>query len=86
MFYVYVLSSDSAKRLYKGLTSDLRRRLKEHNSGHVSATKGYRPWRLVYYEAFIDKKDAESEEKFLKSGKGRERLKYLLEYTVRRGG
>ena len=86
MFYVYVLSSEKAKRLYKGLTSDLRRRLQEHNSGHVLATKGYRPWKLIYYEAFLIKKDAEIEEKFLKSGKGRQRLQYLLQHTQRRGG
>ena len=86
MFYVYILSSCKAKRLYKGLTSDLRRRFKEHNSGHVSATKGYRPWKLIYFEAFVHKRDAEAEEKFLKSGKGRERLKYLLQFTTRRGG
>ncbi len=86
MFYVYILSSQRTERLYKGLTADLKKRVTEHNSGNVVSTKGYRPWELVYYEAFCTKKDAEREEKFLKTGKGRERLKYLLEYTLRRSG
>ena len=85
MFYVYVLSSEKVDRLYKGLTSDLKRRLKEHNAGSVSATRGYLPWKLLYYEAFTSKLDAEREERFLKTGKGRERLKYLLS-DIRRGG
>lgn len=33
---------------------------------------------LVYYEAFLSKSDALREEKFLKSGKGKERVKYLF--------
>jgi len=37
------------------------------------------PWTLIYYEAFLSKKDARREELFLKTGKGRERLTYLLE-------
>jgi hypothetical protein len=41
-----------------------------------------RPWRLVYYEAFLSKTDARREELFLKSGKGRERIKYLLQDVV----
>ncbi len=86
MFYVYILSSEKCKRLYKGLTSDLQRRVREHNSGHVSSTKGYQPWTLVYYEAFTNKKDAEIEERFLKSGKGRQRLQFLLQNTVQRRG
>lgn len=36
------------------------------------------PWILIYYEVFSRKEDAVREEKFLKSGKGRERIKWLL--------
>lgn len=68
------------------MASDLRRRVQEHNSGNVASTKGYRPWKLVYYEGFLDKRDAEIEEEFLKSGKGRQRLQYLLQHTLWRGG
>ena len=79
MFYVYILKSEKNGKLYKGCTENLKQRIKEHNGGNVKFTKGLRPWKLVYYEAFLNKTNALREEKFLKSGKGRERIKYLLE-------
>ncbi len=78
MYYVYILKSKINSKLYKGLTSDLKRRVKEHCSGNSKFTSENGPWELVYYEAFNKKDDAIREEKFLKSGKGRERIKYLL--------
>jgi putative endonuclease len=82
MHYVYILQSCTSKKLYKGSTSNLNDRLVQHNHGNVTSTKADRPWRLVYYEAFLSKTDARREELFLKSGKGRERIKYLLQDVV----
>ena len=82
MYYVYILESKQNARLYKGSTSDLKRRLKEHNNREEKSTKTGAPWELIYYEAFKNKTDALVEEKFLKSGKGRERLKFLLKSTL----
>jgi len=81
MHYVYILQSEKNGKLYKGLTDDLKRRLKEHNSGNSTYTKSNGPWKLVYYEAFLSKRDARREELFLKSGKGKERIKYLLTFV-----
>ena len=78
MYYVYVLKSDINGKLYKGSTADLRNRVEEHNFGKVWSTKSATPWRLLYYEGFLDKKVALIVERFLKSGKGKERLKWLL--------
>ena len=78
MYYVYVLSSGIDRRLYKGFTNDLERRLKEHNSGKHKSTKGYIPWRLVYYEEVGSRIEAREREKYLKSGIGREFLKKLV--------
>jgi len=64
--------------MYKGLTNDLKRRVREHNSGKSTYTKQNGPWELIYYEAFLHKEDTMKEEKFLKSGKGRERIKWLI--------
>ncbi len=77
MHYVYILQNTEGK-LYKGYTSDLKKRIKEHNSGKIRSTKKQLPWKLIYYEAFISKTAARKEELFLKSGKGRERVKFLL--------
>lgn len=86
MYYVYILKSEKNGKLYKGTTNDLKRRIEEHTSGKSIFTKNNGPWRLIYYEAFISQKDAREEEKFLKSGKGKERIKYLLNNTIRKSG
>ena len=78
MHYVYILHSYKLNKLYKGNCVDLKIRLDDHNKHRVKVTKSGAPWRLVYYQAFISKTDAIREENFLKTGKGRERVKYLL--------
>ena len=83
MYYVYIIFSDTLYKKYIGRSNDLRSRLKEHNRGRSSFTSRGKPWRLIYYEAFISRKDAIREELFLKSGKGRERLKYLLTRVIK---
>jgi putative endonuclease len=82
MFYVYILYSRSLDKLYKGKTADLRSRFKKHNKGKVRSTKAGRPWKLIYYEAFLSSLDASKEEIFLKTGKGASRIKKLLENTL----
>ncbi len=84
MNYVYILQSDSNGKLYKGQTTDLKRRLQEHNSGNSKFTSLNGPWKLIYYEAFLNKQDALEEERFLKSGKGKERIKYILKNILSR--
>ena len=58
-------------QFYTGTTSDLRRRFKEHNDGKNQSTKSRRPFKLVYYEAYRLKEDAEAREKYLKTSMGR---------------
>ena len=67
MYYVYILKSKKDSRLYTGYTVNLRQRFMEHNSGKSSYTKNFRPWELVYYEAYLSKRDAEQREKNLKA-------------------
>jgi len=88
MFYVYVLQSESDDGLYIGFSTDLRRRLKEHRAGESFATAYRGPWRLIYYEAYLEEADALGRERFLKSGGGRRFLKsqlrhYLVKHPVR---
>jgi len=78
MFYVYILQSTVDRSLYIGYTTDYRRRLKEHNRGKSKAAKPFRPWKLIYYEAFLNKTDAKAREKYLKSGWGRRSIKKML--------
>lgn len=52
------------------MTTDLKRRLQEHNAGKSYHTSKFKPWRLVTYVAFSDRAKAESFERYLKSGSG----------------
>jgi len=78
MFYNYVLQSLKNKSLYTGYTIDLRKRLKEHNQGLSQATKPYRPWKLIYYEACLNENDAKRREHYLKTSQGQRLLKRRL--------
>ena len=49
----------------------LKARLSMHNSGAVTHTSKYRPWRIKTYIAFSDEDRALAFEKYLKSGSGR---------------
>ena len=61
------------------MCSDIDRKIKEHNSGKQKSTKAYRPWILVFSEKHNSREDARKRELFLKSGSGREFLKYKLD-------
>lgn len=78
MFYNYVLQSLKNNNLYIGYTSDLQKRLKEHNNGLNPSTKPYRPWQIIYYEACITETDAIRREKYLKTARGKRLLKFRL--------
>lgn len=66
MHYVYLLKSEKTRWLYVGYTSNLTKRLNEHNSGKNYSTKKYLPVRLIYYESYASKLDAIEREKRLK--------------------
>jgi predicted GIY-YIG superfamily endonuclease len=69
--YVYLLESDKIPgQRYVGVTSDLRKRLADHNSGKSPHTAKFLPWRLVTYVAFSDEAKAIEFERYLKSGSG----------------
>ena len=71
MHYVYILTSLSApNKIYIGSTTDLERRLEEHNQGKSPYSKQYIPWELKTYVAFSNKPKADACEKYLKSGSG----------------
>lgn len=57
--------------LYYGYTEDLRKRMKEHNTGKSKFTKGHMPWRLVWYCAFETVQKAKDFELYIKSGSGK---------------
>ena len=82
MYYVYVLTSLKDSKLYIGFTNDLKRRLKEHNSGKNASTKSRIPLELVYYEAHLSKADAMRRERYFKTTKGRSTLRQMLRESL----
>ena len=69
--YVYLLRSENEpERRYVGLTSDLERRLEEHNAGKSIHTNKHRPWRVVVAIWFADSERAAAFERYLKHGSG----------------
>jgi len=77
-FYTYILQSLKDNSFYIGYTSNLRKRLGKHNSGTNLATKTHIPYRLIFYEAFLNRIDAKNREEYLKGGYGRRTIKTLL--------
>ena len=78
MFYIYVIKSKKNGSFYIGYTADLKNRLVEHNRGLNLSTKAYVPWEIIYYEACLNKSDANRREKYLKTTQGGRMLKLRL--------
>ena len=72
-FYVYELASKRDQTIrYRGVTRDLKMRIRKHNAGGCSHTSKYRPWDIEVAVAFRSERKARAFEKYLKSGSGRE--------------
>jgi len=69
--YVYVLLSEKDGKFYTGYTENLQGRLEAHKKGTVTSTKPRRPFKLIYSEACLDRKDAIRREKYLKTHHGK---------------
>ena len=70
MYYVYILQSKKDESRYIGVTADLKRRIREHNSGGVRYSSTKRPYILKWYSAFTEKQKACEFEQYLKSSSG----------------
>ena len=64
--YVYLIRSLETKKFYVGWTTDITRRLNEHNQGKSYYTKYRGPWELIGYETFADLEAAKERERVLK--------------------
>ena len=79
MFFVYILTSiQDPTKIYIGKTSNLNKRLSEHNRGDSAYTKSFTPWKIETYLAFSSEQSAGAFEKYLKSGSGFAFLKKRL--------
>ncbi len=77
MNYVYILQSEKNGRFYVGSTTDLNKRMSEHQEGSVLSTKAYKPWKLVFRKEFENYSDAKKAELKIKRYKRRD---YIIKF------
>ena len=72
---MYILFSTKLEKYYVGFTGDLlEERLRKHNSNHKGFTGGIGDWKLVYFEEYNIKKEAQDRERELKKWKSRKMI------------
>ena len=64
--YVYLLQSLTRDTFYLGWTTDLKRRIQEHNSGESGYTKPRGPWQLIACEVYSEPESVKKHEYTLK--------------------
>jgi len=80
MYSVYFAKSLRNNKIYVGFTEkDPKDRVKEHNFGSNKWSKENGPLKLIYFENFLCKADAQLREKFYKSGIGKKIKKIIVE-------
>lgn len=82
MFTVYVIKSRTSGKIYIGQTSNLERRLLQHNNpgfnkGSYTKLQGTN-WEVLYKDSHNTRKEALKRERFLKSHLGRDWLRQNL--------
>lgn len=83
MYFVYIIKSQNYSQLYIGRTTNLLKRLTEHNSGLSPSTKKYLPWKFVYFEGYANEEDAKDRERKLKQfGKVYSQLKRRIRRSL----
>ena len=84
MYYLYILEC-ADETLYTGITTDLERRLHEHNATLRGAkyTRGRRPVRLVYYKRFKTRSLASKTEAKIKGLTRAEKLELIAMTTIK---
>ncbi len=84
MFFTYILFNSIVNKYYIGSTSDIEKRLKEHNKPtHKTKFTRKQPgkWALVYTETFATRPEARKREKQIKRWKSKKRISQLTEQS-----
>jgi len=78
MFYLYIIYSEKLDKFYVGYSSDLKERLRKHNSSNKSFTGNSNDWKIVYTEEYKSKNDVMFREKQIKKWKSRKLIMKLI--------
>ncbi|MCF8367468.1 MAG: GIY-YIG nuclease family protein [Bacteroidales bacterium] len=82
-YCVYILYSLKDNKLYIGFTTDIKRRLAEHQSGNSKSTAPRRPLKLIFCEYYLSKEDALRREKYFKTTAGKKTIKLMLKESLK---
>ena len=82
-YYVYTILSLKTFDIYTDITADLKRRIDEHYKGLVSDSPIRVPFKLIYYEYYVNLEDAKNRLNYLRSNIGKAWLKDSLRKTLR---
>lgn len=77
-YFVYILKSKKSSKYYIGQTTNLKRRLFQHNNGKSKSTKSGMPWELVYSEDYATLSESMQRERHIKSQKSRIFIEKLI--------
>ena len=83
MYYLYILKC-ADKTLYTGITTDLERRIFEHNENKLGAkyTASRRPVKMVYSKIFKNRTNASREESRIKRLTRKKKIELIKEFMV----
>ena len=81
MYYVYILESLLDGDFYKGITENYLKRIEQHNNGECQFTRTKLPWKLIFVQEFLSKKEALIQEKKLKRC-NKEYLRWLINQPI----
>ena len=81
-YCVYVLYSLKDNKQYIGYTTNLEKRIRDHNAGRTTSTAPRRPLELIFCEYYNNRQDAMRREKYFKTTAGKKALKLMLRETL----
>ncbi len=84
MFYTYIIQGSNSNKYYIGSCKDINDRIKRHNSGSTKSLKNKGPFKLIYKEEYATREEAYRRERKIKSYKGGNAFKELIQIIVRR--
>jgi putative endonuclease len=76
--FVYALRNSINNEIYVGISQNISKRLKEHNTGKNRYTKAFMPWQVFYTEPHQDYASARTREKYFKHTSGKKYLRKIL--------
>jgi putative endonuclease len=81
-YCIYILFSEKDHLLYIGFTSNIQKRIENHNAGLTKSTAWRRPLQLVFCEYYLFEPDARKREMYFKTTAGKKAIKLMLNSTL----